>query len=240
MNRSIRVALVVAIAALTIPTVALATQGDGAHNSHGHSHHGRSAPAGTGAGTVTSYSDGTLVVALEDGGSITGSVTRDTRFECQNADQGHRRAVFAAGGHRCATGATSATGATGVTGDTGATGATSDDRRDRRHRLDRLDRLDRTDGSRRAHRKHRQRRLLGPWPWQAGALRQLAADQRRRGRQRGRPARLARRVVQRDRVAAGRPIGNAARTPARSDSTGAAARRPPRLSAGRAASPRSP
>ena len=80
-------ALGVLAVALAVPAAALATHHRGAAHaaSRGHDrfHHGATGGSGApGANTVTSYSDGTLVLALANGGSLTGSVTDQTRFIC--------------------------------------------------------------------------------------------------------------------------------------------------------------
>src|ERR1700722_8295852 len=91
-----RAALLVAIFVLAVPAVALATHhGQRPRNFYRHGHHGPNGYEGAGAGTVTSFSDGTLTLALKGGGTITGSVTWGTHFQCQYAGHGNYRTVLA-------------------------------------------------------------------------------------------------------------------------------------------------
>jgi hypothetical protein len=134
MKRSIWAALGIVIVALAVPAAALAT-----HSSRGrHGHDVKQGATGSsGAASVTSYSDGTLVLALAAGGSITGRVTDRTRFVCLGESWrragGPRRAQRANGrlarrrgapgsGSTGATGASGSTGATGWSGSTGSSG----------------------------------------------------------------------------------------------------------------------
>jgi hypothetical protein len=77
---------------------------------------------------VTSYSGGTLVLALAGGGSITGSVTQDTRFVCigqgWSGDQGSggRGGQWGRGGRSDSRRDSGPTGSTGWSGSTGSTG----------------------------------------------------------------------------------------------------------------------
>jgi hypothetical protein len=136
MNRSVRAALGVVIVALAVPTAALATHhnasGFGRHHRR-HFQHGATGPSGssgaTGANSVTSYSGGTLVLGLANGGSITGSVTDGTRFVCLGQGFGHHRGR---GLGRLGTrlnnhndwGPTGSSGSSGLTGPTGWSGPT--------------------------------------------------------------------------------------------------------------------
>ena len=140
MNRSMRAALGVVLVALAVPTVALATHHPvGGFRHHGH-RHGRSVGAPTtGAGTVQSYDGQTGALTLQlpgNGGTITGTVTDRTRFECPHSSQGNgwgrggrRHGVLLASdtgpsGPSGASGSTGSTGSTGSSGDTGASGST--------------------------------------------------------------------------------------------------------------------
>ena len=74
MTRSIRAALAVSLIALAAPAAALAT-------------HGRPMPGGfpvtvPTSGAVSGYTGGTLTLALNAGGSVSGAVTNPTRFVC--------------------------------------------------------------------------------------------------------------------------------------------------------------
>ena len=82
---------------------------------------------------MTSYSDGTLVLAASNGTSITGSVTEDTHFQCVGAGWrdgswrggrrfGRRNGPLDSSGASGPTGSSGSTGATGTTGATGPTG----------------------------------------------------------------------------------------------------------------------
>jgi hypothetical protein len=140
MRRSIRVVLGVMIVALAVPTVALAThhgvRGFSHGARHGHRHHGdrvgggggSTGQSGTtpGAGTVGGYSGGMLTIDLQGGGTITGSVSDRTRFECLYSRWGHGGG-WGRGGRRhtvLLAGDTGPSGPTGTSGDTGASGAT--------------------------------------------------------------------------------------------------------------------
>ena len=145
MNRSMRAALGVVLVALAVPTAALATHhsADG-FRPHGHHRHGgrggSSVTSGaTGAGSVQSYDGqtGALTILLPgNGGTITGTVTDRTRFECPHQSQGggwghggRRRGVLiaydsGASGDSGSSGASGASGSSGSSGDTGASGWT--------------------------------------------------------------------------------------------------------------------
>lgn len=87
-----------AIAAL-IPATALA---QGRHHRdfarhHHHHHHARihhrgfgrpSAPAQQNVGTVASFDGTTLAITLNNGSTVTGTVTSDTEIRCEGSDQG--------------------------------------------------------------------------------------------------------------------------------------------------------
>jgi hypothetical protein len=139
MKRSIPAALGVVIIALAVPAAALATHGQSASVSHhGRSHslvrHGATGSSGSsGSNSVTSYTGGTLVLALADGDSLTGSVTEGTRFVCIGQDWSGGRGFghgFGRGGryndgrHRGGYGSTGSTGSTGSSGDHGWGGRT--------------------------------------------------------------------------------------------------------------------
>ena len=142
MNRSMRAALGVVLVALAVPTAALATHhsADG-FRPHGHHRHGgrggSSVTSGaTGAGSVQSYDGqtGALTILLPgNGGTITGTVTDRTRFECPHQSQGggwghggRRRGVLIAydSGASGDSGSSGASGSSGSSGDTGASGWT--------------------------------------------------------------------------------------------------------------------
>jgi len=131
-----RVALGVVLVALAVPAAALATHhsADGFRH-HGHRHQGgrgggATTSGATGAGSVQSYDGqtGALTILLPgNGGTITGSVTDRTRFECPHdsggASWGHggrRRGVLIASD----SGASGDSGSSGASGDTGASGST--------------------------------------------------------------------------------------------------------------------
>src|ERR1700690_527668 len=131
MNRSIRAALGVAIVALAIPAAALATHHHTSnfhHRGHGHLRFGPTGPSGSaGSNSVTTYSGGTLVLALADVGSITGSVTDRTRFVCTGPGFGrHSGRGFGHFNNRLKDhrnwGSTGSSGSTGWKGETGSTG----------------------------------------------------------------------------------------------------------------------
>jgi hypothetical protein len=124
-----RAGFAVVLVALAVPAAALA------FNPHGSRHHGHPYvhQGATGSNSVTSYSDGTLVLAASNGTSITGSVTQDTHFRCVGAGWrdgswrrgrrfGRRNGPLDSSGASGQTGSSGATGATGTTGATGATG----------------------------------------------------------------------------------------------------------------------
>jgi hypothetical protein len=119
-----RAGFAVVLVTLAVPAAALG------FNHHGSRHHGhRFAHQGaTGSSSVTSYSDGTLVLAASNGTSITGSVTQDTHFQCVGAgwrDGGWRRGrrFGRRNGPLDSSGASGPTGSSGSTGATGTTGA---------------------------------------------------------------------------------------------------------------------
>ena len=122
MNRSMRAALGVVLVALAVPTAALATH----HSADGlrhHRHGGRGGELGstgaTGAGSVQSYDNqtGALTILLPGtAGTITGTVTDGTRFECPHDSQG---GGWGRGGPRRGD-----SGSSGWSGDTGASGST--------------------------------------------------------------------------------------------------------------------
>lgn len=120
-----RAGFAVVFVALAVPAGALAL------NHHGYRHHGHARVhlGATGSSSVTSYSDGTLVLAASNGTSITGSVTEDTHFQCVGAgwrDGGWRRGrrFGRRNGPLDSSGATGPTGSSGATGPTGTTGTT--------------------------------------------------------------------------------------------------------------------
>lgn len=129
MKRQFSTALGVLAVALAVPAAALATHHRGAAHaaSRGHDrfHHGATGGSGApGANTVTSYSDGTLVLALANGGSLTGSVTDQTRFICVGdfSDPGRGWGGRGHGGRYNFGREGGPTGATGTTGSTGGWG----------------------------------------------------------------------------------------------------------------------
>ncbi|MGH2850219.1 MAG: hypothetical protein ACRDLP_06345 [Solirubrobacteraceae bacterium] len=133
MKRSIKLALCVALVALAVPAVALATH----HNapSRGwerHHHHSTQTGATTpsAAGTVSSYSGGKLTITLAGQGSVTGLVTDATRIRClgdQGRHEGHRRfdREHHTDGDTGASGPTGDSGSSGPSGDSGAAGPTT-------------------------------------------------------------------------------------------------------------------
>jgi len=138
MKRSVPAALGVVIVALGVPAAALATHHPSSglrhHRRHGHVHQDATGPTGpTGSNSVSSYSDGTLVLALADGDTLTGAVTDGTRFVCVGQGWGGGGRGLGRGGRAGGrynwghdggpTGPTGATGATGWSGPTGPTGA---------------------------------------------------------------------------------------------------------------------
>jgi hypothetical protein len=138
MKRSIKLALCIAVVALAVPAAALATHHHGPSRwGDRHHHRTQSAPttAPNTAGTVSSYSNGTLTISLKGGGSITGQVTDRTRFECLGGWGRHEGRRFDGDHHSNGdtgssgptgdSGSTGPTGSTGSTGTTGATGPTS-------------------------------------------------------------------------------------------------------------------
>jgi hypothetical protein len=132
MKRTVRAALGVILVALAVPTAALAWQ----HHGGRHHRHGEVAPlSDPGSNSVTSYSGGTLVLALAGGGSITGSVSEQTRFVCLGESfgggrgrgfggRGRRYDARRADGPHWLRGSTGPTGATGWSGPTGPSGPT--------------------------------------------------------------------------------------------------------------------
>ncbi|MGA3360509.1 MAG: hypothetical protein ABSD82_00575 [Solirubrobacteraceae bacterium] len=137
MKRSVWAALGVVIVALAVPAAALATHhhsGGFRHHGHGHTAIRRGATGNsgaTGSNSVTSYSGGTLVLALAGGGSITGSVTQDTRFVCIGqgwsgdrgfGGRGGRGGHWGRGGRFDSRRDSGPTGSTGWSGPTGSTG----------------------------------------------------------------------------------------------------------------------
>jgi hypothetical protein len=133
MKRSVRAALGVVIVALALPAAALAMHHHSAgglrHHGHGHAriHDGATGNSGApGSSSVTSYADGTLVLALAGGGSITGAVTQGTRFVCIGQGWGDQglggRGRGSRGGRYNSRRNSGSTGSTGWTGPTGSTG----------------------------------------------------------------------------------------------------------------------
>ncbi len=137
MKRSVPAALGVVVVALAVPAAALATHHHGFgprhHHGHGYVHQGATDPSGpTGSNSVSSYSDGMLVLKLADGDTLSGAVTDGTRFVCvgQGWGGGGFGRGFGRGGRhgrrydgRRDGGPTGPTGATGWSGPTGPTGA---------------------------------------------------------------------------------------------------------------------
>lgn len=124
-----RAGFAVVVVTLAVPAAALA------FNHHGSRHHGHPYvhQGATGSSSVTSYSDGTLVLAASNGTSVTGSVTEDTHFQCVGAGWrdgswrrgrrfGRRNGPLDSSGASGPTGSSGSTGATGTTGATGPTG----------------------------------------------------------------------------------------------------------------------
>jgi hypothetical protein len=124
-----RAGFAVVLVALAVPAAALAW------NHHGYRHHGHAYvhQGATGSNSVTSYSDGTLVLAASNGTSITGLVTRDTHFQCVGAGWrdgswrrgrrfGRRNSPLDSSGPTGPTGPTGSSGGTGTTGTGGPTG----------------------------------------------------------------------------------------------------------------------
>jgi hypothetical protein len=112
MKRSLLTATGITALALAVPGAALAHHGHGRHHRHGakaHAHHAKfrfvhiGATAGTPAvspttttpttpttptpppGKVTSYTGGVLTLTLNDGSTVSGKVTNETRIECVKA-----------------------------------------------------------------------------------------------------------------------------------------------------------
>ena len=140
-----RAGLCVVIVALAVPAAAAAW------NHHGSRHHGHIhvQTGATGSNSVTSYSDGTLVLAASNGSSITGSVTEETHFQCVGAgwrDGGWRR------GRRFGR----RNGPLDVTGPSGPSGPERTQRPERPERTERTERLDRACGRRRRRFDRRQ------------------------------------------------------------------------------------
>jgi hypothetical protein len=135
MKKSIWAVLGIVVVALAVPAAALATH----HRGGVGGHHGHIQTGVTGANSVTSYSDGKLVLLLADGTSVTGLVTSQTRFDCvgeglgsgngrwsRGRGRGHDRYNWRRGyGSTGPSGPSGATGAHGKdwSGPSGATGA---------------------------------------------------------------------------------------------------------------------
>jgi hypothetical protein len=134
MKRSIKLAVCVALVALAVPAVALATHHNGPSRWwERHHHHSTQTGATTpsSAGTVSSYSGGKLTITLAGQGSVAGLVTDATRIRClgdQGRHEGRRRfdGEHHATGDTGGSGPTGDTGGSGPTGDTGASGPTGD------------------------------------------------------------------------------------------------------------------
>ena len=143
MKRPVWAALGVVIVALAVPTAALATHNGSTHNlrhhGHGHGsiHRGATGSTGAkGANSVLSYIQGTLVLDLAGGGSVTGAVTDQTRFVCvgqgwggqggrnSGRNSGRKSGRLSRHFHSASTGSTGTTGSSGSTGSTGTTGST--------------------------------------------------------------------------------------------------------------------
>lgn len=138
MKRPIWAALGVVIVALALPAAALATHHHRSahsfrhHGGHGLIHRGPTGATGASGNSVTSYSDGKLVLALADGDSLSGLVTDQTRFSCIGEGWGGNGGgrQYGRGGryndgrgyYRGSTGSTGTTGWSGSTGTTGTTG----------------------------------------------------------------------------------------------------------------------
>jgi hypothetical protein len=138
MKRSIKLALCVALVALAVPAVALATHHNAPLRGPERHHHSTQTGATTpsSAGTVSSYTGGKLTITLAGQGSVTGLVTDATRIHClgdQGRHDGHRRfdGEHHAGGDTGSSGPsgpsgdTGSSGPRGPSGDTGATGPTT-------------------------------------------------------------------------------------------------------------------
>ena len=134
MKRSIRAMLAVAILALAGPAAALATHNQDRGRHHGHHNAPTTVAPPASAATVSSYTGGTLTLALAGGGSITGLVTDATRFACPRLHEFRGRGFGFGRVHHvntqrlgvlsASTGDTGTTGDSGATGDTGASGST--------------------------------------------------------------------------------------------------------------------
>lgn len=129
MKGSVRAVLAAALVALAVPAVALAVGHDS--RSFDNRHGAVGTTGGQSAGTVVSFTGGTLVVTLTGGATITGAVTDGTRFECPRHFGGSGRGHGFGGGRFGAplqlagdTGTTGSTGDTSTTGSTGTTGST--------------------------------------------------------------------------------------------------------------------
>jgi hypothetical protein len=104
MRKSLLAAMGIMALALAVPSVALAHHGRGHHHRHHHgAHHAKfrivhigagasgSAPPSTtppapeNAGTVASYTGGVLTLTLNDGSTVSGKVTENTRIGCAPA-----------------------------------------------------------------------------------------------------------------------------------------------------------
>jgi hypothetical protein len=132
MTRSIKLAVCVALVALAVPAVALATHHNAPSRSwERHHHHSTQTGATTpsSAGTVSSYSGGKLTIALAGQGSVTGLVTDATRIRClgdRGRHEGHRFDHEHHGdGDTGSSGPAGDTGSSGPAGDTGANGPTT-------------------------------------------------------------------------------------------------------------------
>lgn len=84
MRRVLLLAIAALALALSAPMLASA---DGRHHGHHGKHHKhkkahRSVQPGPTAGTVTSFEDGVLTIALANGTSVSGAVTDDTEIGC--------------------------------------------------------------------------------------------------------------------------------------------------------------
>jgi hypothetical protein len=85
MRRTLLLVVGLLTLALAAPTVASANGGGhGHHKHHKHKKHKKAHPAGlpAPAGTVASYEDGILTIALANGSTVAGAVTDDTFIGC--------------------------------------------------------------------------------------------------------------------------------------------------------------
>jgi hypothetical protein len=127
MKRSLWAALGVALIALAVPTMALATHGRSPAR-HGHHHSSWNGPAGS-AATVTTYDQGVLTLSVSDGSTLVGSVSDHTHFICLGAQSNAgkattRLASFRHSGNDGSTGDTGPSGGSGSTGSSGSSGST--------------------------------------------------------------------------------------------------------------------